>query len=227
MPRREPLDIPHCKRSQGPLTKRLPVGAGLAPNGTDGWLEDHHCIPMFCGQHQCSSAKAQGIPARTPDGSSWTSSTATRTCSSTTATEGAAHWLFSTSTYSSHIKAVLRLSGFFCPQPVLKKLSRLKKQNSSTCFHLRTAYPSHHLSQQHFLTFSSPSWCFLCLFRVCPLAFSKWHSSIQQCWDSCICGVSKRLLPPRFFLLSMMVPRGLKKTPKLIIMQAWLPRYQE
>lgn len=57
----------------------------------------------------------------------------------------------------------------------------------------------------------SPSWCILCLLKVCPLAFSKWHSSVQQCWDTCICGVSKSLLPPRFFLLSLMVPRGLKK----------------
>lgn len=69
----------HCKRSQGPLTKRLPVGSGLAPNGTDGlWgrspLHSHvlWTVLMFLSQGTMNSSQDSwwifmALPALLPE----------------------------------------------------------------------------------------------------------------------------------------------------------------
>lgn len=77
--------------------------------------------------------------------------------------------------------------------------------------------PSHHLSQQHFLTFSSVSWYFLHLSKVCPLVLSKWHSSVkpQEMHLGTLAFMEYQkvsLLPSNHPIsFSMMVPQWLKK----------------
>lgn len=140
----------HCKRSQGPLTKKAPSRCWFGSKWP-WWIirkitTAFPCLVDSINVSQPSHKEFQPGLLMDLHGhqhcyqSMFNHYSYWESCSLT---------LFHQQ-FSSHTKAVLKLSGCFCPQPVLKKLSRLEKQNSLKCFHLRTAY---HLTICHNSTF--------------------------------------------------------------------------
>lgn len=219
----------HCKRSQGPLQKRLPVGAGLAPDSTNGLIGRSalhsrvlQTALMFLSQGTMNSSQ-----------DSWWIFLDIQHCYQNMFNHYS-YWELPTDFFPPAV-TVHRLKLFwgfldvFAPSLFSRSCPdwRSKTLQHVSIWEQPTISPS--------VTTALSNIFFSLLVLLMPLQSlpSGILQMAQQCsavkytpWDTCICGVSKSLLPPRFFLLSMMVPRGLKKPPRAAYSASMVTRYQ-